>query len=151
VRAGAALICCVLPLVPACDLVPARGGPAAGPLVLELAHDTIRLGPGVGLVDIGVRRQPGGYFDPAHAVARQGDVVRFTAADRASHTVVFLGAELRPEAREFLERTGQMRSPPFLAEGAAWVISLEGAPAGEYPFRCTTHNVRGQLSVRPRD
>jgi hypothetical protein len=27
------------------------------------------------------------------------------------------------------------------------VITLESAPAGEYPFRCTTHNASGGLTV----
>jgi plastocyanin len=134
---------CVLP---ACDRVPGVGGDA-GPRVLELAHDTIRLAAGVRLVDIEVRRQQGGDFEPAEVQARSGDVVRFTARDRAGHAVVFVNTELAPDVREFLERNGQMRSPPFVTDGTSWVITLEGAPPGEYPFHCTTHDVRGRLTV----
>lgn len=134
----------------ACDRVPGIGGDS-GPRVLELAHDTIRLETGVQLIDVEVRRTQTGDFEPAHVQARQGDVLRFTAADRAGHAVVFIGAELAPDAREFLERTGQMRSPPFVSDGSAWIITLEGAPAGEYPFRCTTHDVQGSLTVVPRE
>jgi plastocyanin len=129
----------------ACDRVVPGGD--AGPRVLELAHDTIRLEAGVRLVDVAVRRQQSGDFEPAHVQARQGDVVRFTAEDRAGHAIVFVAPELAPDARQFLEESGQMRSPPFITDGSAWVITLAGAPPGEYPFHCTTHDVRGRLTV----
>jgi plastocyanin len=131
-----------------CDRVP-RIGSDAGPRVLELAHDTIRLQSGVRLIDVAVRRTAEGEFDPAHVEARQGDVVRFTAGDRAGHAIVFV--DLGAEARNFMGQTGQMRSPPLITDGASWVITLDGAPAGEYPFHCTTHDVRGRLTVAPRD
>jgi plastocyanin len=121
-----------------------------GPRVLELAHDTIRLEAGVRLVEVGVRRQQDGEFDPAAVEARVGDYVRFTAQDRAGHAIAFQGAGLNAATREFLERTGQLRGPPLITNDASWVITLEGAPAGDYPFHCTTHNVAGRLSVVAR-
>ncbi|CAN5890319.1 hypothetical protein BH23GEM9_BH23GEM9_01600 [soil metagenome] len=120
-----------------------------GPRVLELTHDTIRLEAGVRLAGIEVRREASGEFHPAATEVRQGDVVRFTAGDGGGHAIAF-GGQLDPAILEFLERTGQLRSPPLIAQGSSWVITLDGAPAGEYPFRCTTHNVAGRLTVAPR-
>jgi plastocyanin len=133
-----------------CDRVPGIGSDD-GPRVLELTHDTIRLEGGVRLIDVEVRRTPQGDFDPAHIEARQGDVLRFTAADLAGHALVFVSPELGAAARSFLEDSGQLRSPPLITDGSSWVITLDGAPAGEYPFHCTTHDVRGRLTVTPRD
>jgi plastocyanin len=147
VRSGAvALLACTL--AAGCD----RVGPGSdeGPRVLELTHDTIRLEQGVRLVDIAVRRQADGEFDPAVVEARQGDLVRFTAGDGAGHAIVFVGPQLSNEARIFLEHSGQLRSPPLIVSGASWVITLDGAPAGEYPFHCTTHDVAGRLGVVAR-
>lgn len=118
--------------------------------MLELANDTIQLQEGVSLVDISVRRGEDGDFEPAAAQAAPGDVVRFTAEDNAGHALVFESNSLAADAREFLERTGQMRGPPLIEEGSSWVVTLEGAPAGEYPFRCSTHNAAGRLSVAAR-
>jgi plastocyanin len=147
-RAGA---CVLLVLAAGCDraALPGMGGDQ-GPRVLELAHDTIRLAAGERLVEVQVRRDATGDFDPALAEAHPGDYLRFTATDRAGHALSFVGNELPPEVREFLEGTGQMRSPPLITVDASWVITLEGAPPGEYPFHCTTHNTAGRLRVTPR-
>jgi plastocyanin len=149
-RRSSILLAMLVLILSACDRVPVIGGGDDGPRVLELDHDTIRLAGGVRLIDVAVRRQADGNFDPAHVEARQGDVVRFTAADRAGHAIVFVGAGMTADASAFLERTGQMRSPPLITEGSSWVITLEDAPAGEYPFHCTTHDVRGRLTVSAR-
>jgi plastocyanin len=149
VRAGAFVLAAVfLALAAGCDRVANRED--EGPRVLELAHDTIRLEAGVRLVDIELRREAGGEFHPAQAEARTGDVVRFTAADNAGHAITFVGTSLDPGVLAFLEQSGQLRSPPLIASGSAWVITLDGAPPGEYPFLCTTHNVNGRLTVAAR-
>jgi plastocyanin len=121
-----------------------------GPRVLELAHDTIQLAAGVSLKQIDVARRDAGEFDPAVLQANQGDVVRFTARDRGSHAIVFDSPALDSVAREYLERTGQLRGPPLITTGSAWVITLDGAPAGDYPFRCMTHAATGRLQVLAR-
>jgi plastocyanin len=144
VRVGAVLIlACV-----GCD----RDAPARdeGPRVLELAHDTIRLPDGVSLKQIDVARGGEGEFEPATVQARQGDMVRFTSRDRGSHAIVFDGAALDSVVRGYLERTGQLRGPPLITTGASWIITLDGAPVGEYPFRCTTHDATGRLQVGAR-
>lgn len=136
-------------LLAACDRV-APGGGDQGPRVLELAHDTIRLEAGERLVDVRVRRDAQGDFDPAHAEANVGDYVRFTADDRGGHAIVFATAALDPAVHEFLRRTEQLRSPPLITAGASWVLTLQDAPPGEYPFHCTTHDAPGRLTVSPR-
>ena len=137
----------MLALMVSCDAVP---GVDTGPRTLELANDTIRLEQGVTLVEVTVRRGADGDFDPAAPVAHTGDVVRFAAADNGGHAIVFESTALAPDAREWLERTGQMRSPPLITSGSAWVVTLDGAPPGDYPFLCSTHSARGRLTVRVR-
>jgi plastocyanin len=150
-RSRALLALLMMLSMAACDRVPVIGGSDEGPRVLELDHDTIRLEGGVRLIDVAVRRNADGDFDPPHIEARQGDVIRFTSQDRAGHAIAFLGAELAVDVQDFLARTGQMRSPPFITDGASWVITLEDAPAGEYQFHCTTHDARGRLTVTARE
>lgn len=81
--------------------------------------------------------------------ARPGDAVQFIALDRHPHAPTFVAAELDPDVRAFLERTGQLRGPPLVSKDARWVVLLEGAPAGRYPFTCRTHDVAGVLVVEP--
>lgn len=127
-----------------------EGVPDSGPRVLELAHDTILLPDSVSLVDVTVRRTAEGDFDPAAVSAETGDVIRFTAEDNGSHAIVFNDAALPADALDYLRRTSQLRSPPLLTTGAAWVVTLDGAPPGEYPFRCVTHGQSGRLTVTAR-
>lgn len=149
VRAGAFVLLALGGLLAAaCDRVPGRGDD--GPRVLELAHDTIRLPAGTRLVDIEVRREASGEFHPAAAQARVGDYVRFTAGDHAGHAIAFLAASTDPAVVAWLDQTAQLRGPPLISSGSSWVITLDGAPPGEYPFHCTTHNVAGRLNVAVR-
>jgi plastocyanin len=153
-RAGAVLlhgtfVAAAVLAVASCDRVGVGTGDE-GPRVIELAHDTIRLEAGVRLVEVRVRRDAQGDFDPAHAEARTGDYVRFTAADRGGHAIGFAAGMLEPAVHEFLQRTNQMRSPPLITDGASWVLTLADAPPGEYPFHCTTHDAPGRLTVSPR-
>ena len=71
---------------------------------------------------------------PGRVVVHSGGVVVFRTVDRRLHTVEFAAGGLAPEALAFLERTGQMRSPPLLERGTEYTVSFEGAPAGFYPF-----------------
>lgn len=120
----------------------------SGPAVLELEGDTIRLEAGVRLLDVNVAtQQDGSELDPARVEARPGDVVRFTAGDGRLHALAFEPVLLTAEARAFLEQRGQLRSPPLVAAGTQWVITLDGAPPGEYAYSCTTHGVRGSIVV----
>jgi len=123
----------------------------SGPATLELEGDTIQLEAGVRLIDVTVETKPdGSELEPAGVEAAPGDVVRFTAGDGRLHAIAFESDLLGAEARAFLEQTGQLRSPPLVSAGMQWVITLNGAPPGDYPFICTTHGVRGIIVVGPR-
>lgn len=135
----------VLVMFPACD----RIVPGA---TLQLDSTEVTLGPGVEIHD--VRIDGAGAEDsvnPSTVDAATGDVVRFEVGDHRTHALAFRAESLSAEAREFLERTGQLRGPPLVNEGAAWVVSLDGAPAGRYPFICRSHDATGVLVVRSDD
>jgi plastocyanin len=123
----------------------ACGEPASDPpAVLELAGDTIQLERGVRVHEVQLR---GDRVEPERVEARVGDVVRFIAADAQGHAVRFNVEAASNPAREFLDRTGQLAGPPMLAPGSEWVVSLEGAPPGSYPFICMRHDTHGVLVV----
>jgi plastocyanin len=84
---------------------------------------------------------------PAGVRARVGDAVRFTSGDHRTHAVAFDAARLDPHIREYLERTNQLRGPPLVNQGASWVVVLEDAPPGRYPFLCRSHDARGVVVV----
>ena len=84
---------------------------------------------------------------PSSVSASAGDAIRFTVHDHRTHALVFEGGSLSPPGREFLERTGQLRGPPLVNEGTAWVVSLAEAPPGRYPFVCLSHGARGVIAV----
>ncbi len=117
-----------------------RGAPT-GAVVPPLGPESLRVD------DAGATpSRPG--FAPPLIQGRPGDAVRFTAADALTHAVAFDTDGLSDAAREFLGRTGQFASPPLITSGVAWVVSLDGAPAGDYPFECLAHpGERGLLRV----
>lgn len=117
------------------------------PVVLILESDTVTLPAGVRLIEIEIETAAGGEFRPAAPAARAGDVVRFVSKDTRSHAIVFDAAPLAQPMRAFLEGSGQLRGPPLLSAEASWIVSLEGAPPGDYPFRCLTHGATGTLTV----
>lgn len=123
---------------------------AAGPRVLELDSASLLLPDSVRLATVQLDRGLPADLEPADVAVRAGDIVRFQARDAAAHAIAFEGDGLSPDARRFLETTGQMRSPPLVGRGNAWVLSFAGAPAGVYPFRCATHGATGRVVVQPR-
>ena len=84
---------------------------------------------------------------PPTVQANPGDAVAFTAADAITHSVVFLADQLDSAQIAFMEDRGQMRGPPLLSEDATWIVSMEGAPAGDYRFACALHGGRGVVRV----
>ncbi len=86
----------------------------------------------------------GGRGSEEHAVplrleARPGDAVEFVSVDHRVHVVTFPPDSLSPEARSFLESTGQSPSRPLVSRGSRFIILLEGAPPGRYPFLSEGH------------
>lgn len=139
-RSGALLLALVIaPLtLGACDVL--GGGDTieldSGQLSIPgTAHD-VRIS-GAGAID---------SIAPATIEAEPGDAVRFIT-DRRPHALTFTAESLAGPVREFLERTGQLRGPPLVNEGASWVVVLNDAPPGRYPFHCRSHDARGELIV----
>lgn len=145
--AGAVVLCLLLA---GCDRT--KGEPAAdeGPRVLQLDSTSITLPDSVRLAVITLDRSIREDMDRPNVELRVGDIIRFETRDGGGHAIAFDGATLAPEVRAWLERTGQLRSPPLVAAGNAWVVSLEQAPPGDYPFQCVTHGGRGTVRVTPR-
>jgi plastocyanin len=119
--------------------------PGGGP-ELQLEDASVRLprGATVHTVELGAAARG---FQPQQVAARPGDALRFTVMDAMLHDIAFDAPALPPDARTFLETTGQLRSPPLVVRGATWVVSLEDAPPGRYPFLCTTHQERGEVTI----
>jgi plastocyanin len=88
---------------------------------------------------------------PLELEARPGDAVRFTIEDHRPHAIAFQADAVSGPVREYLERTEQLRGPPLVTRGAAWVVVLEDAPPGRYPFWCRTHDAHGLLVVVEAD
>ena len=90
---------------------------------------------------------------PSSVDARPGDAVAFVAADAITHSVVFLADRLDSAQVAFLESGDQLRGPPLLAEGSSWIVTLNGAPPGDYLFACALHGGQGVIRVGsgPRD
>jgi len=89
---------------------------------------------------------------PLRTEAVAGDVLVILSVDRRVQTFTFDEGALPPGGADFLRRTGQMASPPLTDAGSRWVLSLEGAPVGEYPFEVRGHGdpVRGLVLIRSR-
>ncbi len=110
---------------------------------------SVDLGSGTTLHDVRIGgAQANDTLVPDTVRATPGDAVRFIAGDRRTHAVAFIRDELSPAAMRFLEESMQMRGPPLVEEGSAWVVVLRDAPAGSYPFQCVAHGTRGVLIVR---
>ncbi len=111
---------------------------------LELNGETLRLARGATVHDVTL---VGGNGPLGTVRTRPGDAVRFTAGDNLTHAVVFEADALTAAGRSFLEETSQLRGAPLVETGATWVVLLEGAPPGRYPFRCVAHDRTGALEV----
>ncbi len=86
----------------------------------------------------------GGRGSEEHAVptviqALPGDGVEFRTVDHRVHTLTFLADSLAPSLRDYLEATGQMGSPPLVSRGSRFIVRLEDAPKGRYPFETKGH------------
>jgi plastocyanin len=68
-----------------------------------------------------------------------GDAVVFETVDHRVHTVSFLTDGLTVMAQEFLETRGVLASLPLVTRGTTFVVILDGAPVGSYPFVSEGH------------
>jgi plastocyanin len=76
---------------------------------------------------------------PSLIQAHPGDGVEFRTEDHRVHTVTFPPDSLAPEVHSFLESTGQLGSPPLVMQGTRFILRLQDAPPGRYPFLSEGH------------
>lgn len=89
-------------------------------------------------------------LDPAQNTVPAGAWVEFITGDGWIHEVRFEADSLSAGARNFLERTDQMSSPPLVNRGQRFVVSFRDAPEGRYPFLAEGNGgmARGVVVVR---
>jgi len=76
---------------------------------------------------------------PSRILASPGDAVEFVTVDHRVHTLFFLVDSLSSEGWDFLVSSGQEASAPLLSRGSRFLVRLEGAPLGRYPFQSRGH------------
>ncbi len=72
---------------------------------------------------------------PMEVIVPDDAYVEFVTTDSWVHEVRFELDSLDRSAREFLERTDQVASPPMVNADSRFVVFMEDAPPGRYPFR----------------
>jgi plastocyanin len=117
-----------------------------GSRAIVLGADTVQLPSGAQLHEIKVRATQSSDFEPAQITAKSSDVVRFTVADNRTHSLIITAPTEQSNAA--LESSSQRRSPPLVANGQAWIISLKGLPAGTYQISCGSHAGRATLVIQ---
>jgi plastocyanin len=119
---------------------------------IQLDTAEVELGRGARVLEVAIAGT--GAVDsiaPGQFSASPGDAVRFVVEDHRTHALAFDADRLEPRVREYLEATNQLRGPPLVTRGATWVVVLEDAPPGRYPFLCRSHDARGLLTVTGGD
>jgi len=86
---------------------------------------------------------------PGRIQAAPGDGVEFVTVDHRVHTIEFPLDSLSSDGAAFLTSTEQAGSPPLLYRGSRFILLLEGAPPGRYPFVSEGHGgtARGAILV----
>ena len=100
--------------------------------------DVLRLELGLGDRDqvhrIVIRGGDGEHADPLETVVTSGSYVEFVTGDWLVHEIVFELDSLGIAARNFLERTDQVASPPLITQDSRYVVHFSDGPPGRYPF-----------------
>ena len=71
---------------------------------------------------------------PREVIVPDDAYVEFVTTDSWVHEVRFELDSLQRSARDFLERTDQVASPPMVNADSRFVVFMEDAPPGRYPF-----------------
>ncbi len=100
--------------------------------------DVLRLELGLGDRDqvhrIVIRGGDREHADPSETVVTSGSYVEFVTGDWLVHEIVFELDSLGIAARNFLERTDQVASPPLITQDSRYVVHFSDGPPGRYPF-----------------
>lgn len=123
-------------------LIPDSPDPAFMP------DETLRAELGLGDRDVVHRvRLTGGATEtsePVELSVAPGVWVEFVTTDWHVHEIAFELDSLSSAARDFLEGSDQVASPPLLRRDSRFVISLEGAPPGRYPYTLQGNGAQGR-------
>ena len=137
--------------------------PCALPLVLLLLTTTsavAQTAPATGTVhEIVLTRGEGEHtfgFVPARIVARPGDVLLFRVVSGSPHSVVFLEADMPPEAvrawtAAMPRRVAPLTSPILIEAGLEYRIVVPEVAAGIYRFVSLprlAYDMRGEVEVQ---
>lgn len=122
-------------------------GHEAGPGYIVIGGDTIPLASGAKIVDVTIETGREPEIQPSKVEAAPGDVVRIESLDGGPHALAFDLTSTDSASRAYLEETGQLRGPPLLTAGAAWILRFDEASRSGYVIRCLTHDATLQLSV----
>ncbi len=95
-------------------------------------------------------------FEPADVTARPGDRVTFVNESGGPHNVAFEREKIDDAAEPALAAgmptpLSPLAGPLMTEPGARYTISLDGVPAGAYPYFCMPHyalKMVGTLTVR---
>ena len=91
--------------------------------------------------------------EPVETILRAGAYVEFVTADWLVHEVAFELDSLSADARDFLERTDQVASPPLLRMDSRYVVNFAGSPPGRYPYLLAGNAAPGRgvvvVEIRP--
>jgi hypothetical protein len=81
-----------------------------------------------------------------------GAWVEFVTLDWWVHEIRFEADSLTPGARDFMDGTDQMASPPLVTKDQRFVLSFAGAPEARYPFVVEGNGApaRGVVVVRSK-
>jgi plastocyanin len=87
---------------------------------------------------------------PAEVVVPPGAWVEFVSGDSWVHEIRFDVDSLSAGGLRFLTETDQLASPPMVDVDSRFIVSLEGAPEGRYPFQVegSGRPARGAVVVR---
>ncbi len=140
----ARLLLCLGLVWAACD----RVHPPGARTEVELDSGSVSLAEGARLHEVRISGSEGQErIEPAAIQAQPGDAIRFIAGDALTHAIAFDTVAMDAQGRRFLAATSQVSSPPLIRQGASWVVSLDSAPPGDYPFRCLAHGGSGRAIV----
>jgi plastocyanin len=83
------------------------------------------------------------HAEPRRLEILPGDYVQFVSTDWRVHEVHFVEDGLSTELWRFLADSRQESSPPLVQQGARFVMTFEGAPAGTYAYRLEGNSETG--------
>ncbi len=91
-------------------------------------------------------------YGPDELTIKVGDTVRWINASGGPHNVQFKPGTVPEGAQAVLNaamanRIGEMNGQLMMAPNAVYEIDFTGAPAGEYPYVCTPHELLGMVAA----